>query len=698
MKRTLKYALSAVLGAALVIPALAQDQFPDVPANHWAYKDLLEMKSNGLLVGYPDGLFRGGRPASRYELAVACHAVWANLKAQQDALKSQMDDLARRMDNVASKADLDALRAQIDALSAEVNRIKSEDIARLNRLIDEFRGELTRMGADVNQMKSDIKAIGDRLTKVEARLPNFDVSGDLNAVALGGYSSSGRNGIPVDGRPTGVGRGSYLGVNVGFNRDLTFLHEGGFTIVSHNDNPNAIKFKATGVVGNMLGGPLGTTGSIGAGFPTAGVPNGVTSFSGAFGNQSSPWPGSSFMEASESFYFQDFMVQFNTSIAGLKFNAQVGRVGYKVSPYLFQRQDTSPYYANDRWDNGEWNFDGGILGFNFGRAKLDVFGGRASSFTDSSGNLVQPMFTGRDVIPFAPGDPDRPRGYFGGFGDTGLQFQVDQLLGAKLGLPLGSTGALNLAYIWLDSNSVIDTGTTAAPALANGTAVYGGDVKFNFSGIGVDGSYSKSDLRYNGRKVSSHDDAMWTANATYNRDRWGVSGGYKRIEPLYSAPGDWGRIGIWWNPTDIKGWHANAWFDLTKSLRLAASGEWYTGTNTSVFGFTGLSDDDKINRYVVGLEYKMATSYNLALGYESVMWDLADRLGFTGGKPRETWWNIGMGFDLGNRAKLSVLWQISDYDGKGVFGFNPFSGGSNANTTGFRATGGLLSTQLSIKF
>jgi len=110
MKRTLKYALSAVLGAALAVPALAQDQFPDVPANHWAYKDLQEMKQNGLLVGYPDGLFRGGRPASRYELAVACHAVWANLKAQQDQLKSQMDDILRRMDNVATKADLDALR------------------------------------------------------------------------------------------------------------------------------------------------------------------------------------------------------------------------------------------------------------------------------------------------------------------------------------------------------------------------------------------------------------------------------------------------------------------------------------------------------------------------------------------------------------------------------------------------------------
>jgi len=60
MKRTTKYALSLVLGVITVMPAVAQDNFPDVPENHWAYKDLARMKAEGLLVGYPDGLFRGG--------------------------------------------------------------------------------------------------------------------------------------------------------------------------------------------------------------------------------------------------------------------------------------------------------------------------------------------------------------------------------------------------------------------------------------------------------------------------------------------------------------------------------------------------------------------------------------------------------------------------------------------------------------
>ena len=44
MKNTLKYALGAVLTAALVAPAMAQDNFPDVPENHWAYEALAKMK------------------------------------------------------------------------------------------------------------------------------------------------------------------------------------------------------------------------------------------------------------------------------------------------------------------------------------------------------------------------------------------------------------------------------------------------------------------------------------------------------------------------------------------------------------------------------------------------------------------------------------------------------------------------------
>jgi hypothetical protein len=126
MKRTFKYALSAILTAAIVMPAMAsQDNFPDVPDNHWAFEALQRLKKDGILVGYPDGLFRGNRPASRYELAVAIHAAYTNLKSVTDGLDSQIKALGDKLNGVATTADVQNLRDALTALQNDVNGMKS---------------------------------------------------------------------------------------------------------------------------------------------------------------------------------------------------------------------------------------------------------------------------------------------------------------------------------------------------------------------------------------------------------------------------------------------------------------------------------------------------------------------------------------------------------------------------------------------
>lgn len=695
MNRTLKYALSAALSALIVVPALAQENFPDVPESHWAYRDLARMKAEGLLVGYPDGLFRGARPASRYELAVACHAVWANLKGITDGLKSQIDDLNAKMANTASKADLDNLRSQVDALKAELDRIKNEDIAALRRMADEFRAELTKLGADVDAMKKDLEDMKGKVGWLwQHRLP-FDVSGDANFLMLGGYSRNqldGGFGITVDGRPTGVKRDG-SGEPGGFPEDLTILHENALRIVSNNETGPT--FKATMVMGNMLG----NEGQLRSSFP------GI-----AFGDQSRVYPGVPFSEAVESWYFQEMSVNFDTSLAGLGFNADLGRVGYKVSPYIFQRPDNTPYFANDRWDNGMWNFDGGVLGFKFGGAKLNVFGGRNSGrFTTAFGEL-QPMFAGAAGVPFAPGagtslGGERPRGFirnqdfdFGGSQSGGLS--VDQSLGLNLSVPLTNTGALNLAYLWLDANQGRFVIGNSSGMQADRVNVYGGDLNFKFSSIGIEGGYSKSDVMSGTHTMINKNNAAWYATAGFGGGSWGLKAGYRRIDPQFGAPGDWGRIGIWWNPTDIKGWYADAHYDFSKDLRLMANAGFYTGTNTTINGFTGLGNNDHLNHASVGIGYKMGANHSLLLGYEGVWWDLKDRAGsgFVGGKPTEQWFNIGWGVDLSSRAKFNVLWQISQYDSKFVSGMDPFGSGSVVGGGQSKAQGGLITTQLTFKF
>src|SRR4029079_4679518 len=129
-----------------------------------------------------------------------------------------------------------------------------------------------------------------------------------------------------------------------------------------SNNESGPKFHATFVFGNMLGGSNQLSAVTGSGF----------------GDQSVVQAFSPFGEGEAVWYAQRFYVDFDTSVASLGFNTKVGRVGYKISPILFQRPDNTPYFRNERWDDGEWMFDGAILGFKFGSAKLNVFGGRNS--------------------------------------------------------------------------------------------------------------------------------------------------------------------------------------------------------------------------------------------------------------------------------------------------------------------------------
>lgn len=658
---------------AVAVACLAQDSFPDSRANHWAYESVARLRKDGVLTGYPDGLFRGGRPASRYELAAVTHAAYISLKARTDRLSGQIDALKAKIDQggPVTQADLSNLKSALAAAQNDLNGVKAygQDLSDLKKLAQEFEKELTSMGVHVEAMKDDLSHLDARITSLEKRQLPIDISGDLSAVALGGYSGSGAFGITVDGRPTGVGRGSLAGNSldtsskVGASRDLTILQEAAVRMDSANGE--GLKWSGTIVAGNMVGiNPNSTLDSV------------------AFGDQSSHFSGAPFADGPTSLYVQDLSISFDTSLAGIPFNTEVGRVGYAINPYIFQRPDNSPYFDNARWDSGAWNFDGAIVTLDYGSTKFRMFGGRSNLNAGGvvSSGALQPMQAGAAAGPFTLGS-DRPRGATPGL------LTVDQSLGANLNIPVTQAGVLNLAYLWLSS----DTSSPVNSASANGVRVVGGDLKLNHDNVGIEGGYSKSDLVSNNKVILQRDnDAYWVS---INKD-WkqaGAKAGYRYIAPQFGAPGDWGRIGIWWNPTDIKGFTTDVHYDINQALRLSAGGEFYTGAGSPS---STLSTDDKIQRYQVGLTFERP-KYDVSLSYEEAHWDLADRvsLGFSGGQPTERWYNLGFGVHLSDSARLKLLWQVSDYDSAGVHGFAPFSN-SSANV----AKGGLITTQISVKF
>ena len=61
----------------------APDRFVDVPADHWAYQAVENLRKQGILLGYPDGRLRGKRTVTRYEAAAGLNRVLGVVRAEK---------------------------------------------------------------------------------------------------------------------------------------------------------------------------------------------------------------------------------------------------------------------------------------------------------------------------------------------------------------------------------------------------------------------------------------------------------------------------------------------------------------------------------------------------------------------------------------------------------------------------------------
>ena len=70
-KKGIALVVAMIMVATLVMPAFAASMpFADVPKDHWAYDSVAELAASGLIIGYPDGSFKGERQFTRYEMAM----------------------------------------------------------------------------------------------------------------------------------------------------------------------------------------------------------------------------------------------------------------------------------------------------------------------------------------------------------------------------------------------------------------------------------------------------------------------------------------------------------------------------------------------------------------------------------------------------------------------------------------------------
>ena len=145
-------AIVLILSALFLFVSSAQaavNPFADVPAGHWAYDAVAQLSADGLISGYPNSLYNGGKICTRYELASAAARAFAK---------------------------------------AEETKAAQRDLDLLKKLAAEFGDELGALGVKTDKLDG-------RLSLLEERLGGWKLSGsyvfDANFSGKGWYNATG---------------------------------------------------------------------------------------------------------------------------------------------------------------------------------------------------------------------------------------------------------------------------------------------------------------------------------------------------------------------------------------------------------------------------------------------------------------------------------------------------------------------------
>ncbi|RIH82815.1 S-layer protein SlpA [Calidithermus terrae] len=147
-------------------------QFSDVPAGHWAQEAVEAITGRGIIVGFPDGTFRGNENLTRYQAALIIYRLLQQLEAEKgtgpatDAVQGMTDEEKAALQNAIQElaAELAALGVRVSAL--EDNAATKDDVAALQAQLDELKAGMAP--ADAGAGALDQQALQDLADRVEA--------------------------------------------------------------------------------------------------------------------------------------------------------------------------------------------------------------------------------------------------------------------------------------------------------------------------------------------------------------------------------------------------------------------------------------------------------------------------------------------------------------------------------------------------
>ncbi len=221
--------------------------------------------------------------------------------------------------------------------------------------------------------------------------------------------------------------------------------------------------------------------------------------------------------------------------------------------------------------------------------------------------------------------------------------------------------------------------------------IYGANLKLNPIGrIKVSAEAAKSVTQVSidtGDGLQNDDNNAYLLNVGYASGGIDATVGYQYIDPRYSAPGYWNKIGNWYNPTNVRGPFVRVLYDLTPSLRFHIGGDFLEGARNRTGGDvisgvllpigTGLGIGDNVNRVTAGVRWRATKQLAVGADYEGVFWDLQASSSASGvpAKPIEQYLTFDVGLNLNSNTVLKAAYQIIGIkDLSGGFGLGNWNG------------------------
>jgi hypothetical protein len=624
---------------ALALPVFAQE-FPDVPPDHWAYQAVKELADAGIIQGYPDGTFGGKRAMTRYEFAQALSKAIPVIEQQVLAkippcATNPCPDLSK----YATKDDLN-------------NYVTKDQLAALQKLIDEFRDELAALGVDVEALRRDVAALNERVTALEAEVARVRFNGVADAMGRGEVANQITPVFDRDNRDLSLlsptDRANPLANSAAFvNLDFGMKAKAG----------EAANVNLAIMAGNYVNFALYRDFQNGAGVPASLLPAanaGLTDFQ--------LWN-----------MYVDLPVKLGSSSAA---SVVAGRYSFQLTPLTLKFVDSDSYTYVPVLDSGDYVFDGARAFFNMGKLTLTAFAQKNDPISDAnngngSGNtLMSPNLQFNAVNPF-----------------VGLPTSQMAGLRAVIGTPLNG----NLGLTWYQMGM-----STPFPGRES---VYGADLNTMFGKLGFAGEYATSDPNDSLRTAFPALNTSkfgWNANLSYLFGKLDLGAGYSQIGSGYAAPGYWMRTGRAINLQNIKGWNASLTYPFGSQLSLVAEGQFLEpDKDLAVTGRTAVDQGQSVlypagalntlTYWRAGLRYGLTAANSVDLGWEQSNWGPN-----IGNDTREQYVTIGYGHAFNANSNLKLLYQIIDFTAGTT---NPYITSSSPD-----GRGGVAAAQFELKY